>query len=739
MRSRFLLLACVLLTAKAFAQDNMPYADKAAQLQKSIWSTDEPEFKATAVPEKLKNESAVILARSFNSQTTTTGKLNFFASAPNSGAHLAKMNILHERVKINDKAALDEFSQLEYVTKLNNTISPLIPKFADIPNMYVGAKIIKPDGSEVIVNTSEDVLIKNSVKGQPGKLAIPGLQVGDILDYFVGTITLSEKADAELYKDNDKLIFLVDKYPMLYFNINFQFTKKIVVKYITANDSPTFDESNNDAGDLILNLVVKDVPKLKSPLWVAPLRQYPYVEVGSNLTGMFDSQGKKLDQLSPLDRSKALFQNNFIEYQNFDIAEKRVKNFFISNQALKSAPMDSVMKVLYDEWKYLTFFNYTGKELDDVNTMNYRTVNSRAATIVMSEILTDMEIDHDVLMVAARNSNTLDNVYNMTDFDAMIRINGEKPMYMAFDDIVTHFNEVPALFQGERVIAIHGTRKSPTKYIFDDLADDELPVTAASKNSAEESLKVSLLPANMEKLKVDRITKQTGSLRHDNQKLLIPIQDIDKGYTELINGDPLEKRLLHVKDAKKTAEDYTLMFNSGHDIMMKNFAAEIKRTFGQEPEQISNVKIISPALENSSPVFQFSSSFVLNNMVKKAGNNYIIDAGKLTGAFLKLDEKDKTRDKDIYMPSARSFKYNIAITIPAGYEAKGLEQFNQKKTNTTGSFSSVATISGNTLTITVTQVYEHNFEKAINWPKLKDLIQTASDFNDQKIVLQKKG
>ncbi|MEO6977610.1 MAG: hypothetical protein ABI113_04495, partial [Mucilaginibacter sp.] len=94
---------------------------------------------------------------------------------------------------------------------------------------------------------------------------------------------------------------------------------------------------------------------------------------------------------------------------------------------------------------------------------------------------------------------------------------------------------------------------------------------------------------------------------------------------------------------------------------------------------------------------------------KKAGNNYIIDAGKLTGGFLKLDEKDKVRDKDVYMPSARSFSYIIAITIPTGYTVKGVEELTRNKANKTGTFSAGAVVKGNVVVITVTRVYNNNF------------------------------
>ncbi len=264
-------------------------------------------------------------------------------------------------------------------------------------------------------------------------------------------------------------------------------------------------------------------------------------------------------------------------------------------------------------------------------------------------------------------------------------------------------------------------------------------MSSSESNRIEEQLQVNLLPANMQKLQVNRLVKQTGTMRHDDQKTLLPVQDVDNGHMEMVNGEPLTKRLSKVKETKKMGNDYVYSFAKEKEQMSKNFSTEIKGQFDQEPQQLTNFKIINPALDRAKPVFEYSASFVLDNLVKKAGNNYIIDAGKLTGTFLKLDEKDKKRSTDVYMPSSRSFKYTVSIAVPKGYVPRGMEEMTQKKENKTGSFSSVANVKDNVLTITVNRVYNNNFEKASDWPMLLELIEAASSFNDQKILLEKEG
>ncbi len=741
MKSLVLFLTCLLLTTSLFAQDK-DYIANAAKLQKEIWDAPGDEFKSTTVPANLSAESAVILARAYHVEWTSANKFKLSALGMGFAFHAQKLIIFHERVKINDKAALEDFSTIEYQKKLDNSTSGFLgPHITNTKNTFIGAKIIKPGGKEVAVNTSEEVLVKNETKDKQGKLAIPNLQVGDVLDYYVANIDVSEDGQGVSFRDNENIFVLANEYPMLYYSIDFQFDKRVKTKYIYANNAPEFEENTDGDGNLLLSLKLHNVAKYQSHLWTSTYRQYPYIEIGSAyVKGAQNSDKMLAKENSMFEGHKKSYSETFNQMGSGsdNEIERGMKDFFGSRKNLKSASLDTIMKVLYDEWKFRTFCMYDGDELGDVNSLNYRTANSLFGTLNMSTMLTALDIDFDVLLVASRESNTLENSYNLRDFEALIRINGgDQPMYMSFNDPMTHFNEIPERFQGENVVVLH-SRQGSTRYKFDE-SDDVLPVTPSDGNKLDEQVVVSLMPDNMQKLKIERTVKETGCLRHGDQKLLIPVQDVDNGYMEIVKGETLAKRLSRSKETKKKVQDFNAAFSKEHDEETKNFTSEIKARFDQEPKQLTNVKIINTALENSNPVFEYTANFVLDNLVKKAGGNYIIDAGKLTGDFISLDAKERKRTIDVYMPCARTFKYNVVINIPQGYAVKGMEEMNQNKSNKTGSFVSSAVLNGNKLTITATRVYTHNFEKAADWPLLVSLIDAASNFNSKKILLEKQN
>lgn len=714
------------------------YNEKAAEIQKMVWGSPTPEFSLKDVPEKYANESAVILAQSYTMQRTSNLKFKFMIITAGVANRVTKISTLHERVKINDKSALERYSTLEYQKKLDKSQSFLLAKMNDVHNTYIGAKIIKPNGQETTVNTGEEVLLKNTGKDQKGKLAIPGLQVGDILDYYLSSDDLSENAMEDSYKKNDQIYVLADEYPVLNYSLYFQFNSKTSVFYIPANGAPKLEESILPNGDLVFKMSKKDLPKYQSQKWVSVYRQYPYIEISNAAKSKMMTYNNPAARSGGLTDNKELFEKFFSEVDNpIDEEPKKIlKDYFDSKKNLKAAPLDSSMKILYDAWKLHVFGSFDKDDVNDLSALNYRTAKGTVATINMSRILTDMDIPHEVLLVCSRDNSSLDNVYNFSDLDAVIRIgNGNKPLYMCFDDAFTHFNEIPAKFQGEKAISLVPKRKSAARYVFDEM-NTTIPMVAADKNFIDEQLQISLL-ADMQKVKVQRLVKQAGYMRHADQKNLLSAMDTDNGLMELVKGEPLAKRLSKNPETKKSADAFLAGMGKSLVEVRKSFMEEAKGQFDQEPAQISDYKVINPAIENSKPVFEYTSTVVLNNLVKKAGNSYIIDAGKLAGSFVQLNEKDRKRTLDIYMPVARSFKYTLNITIPQGYKATGVEELNAKKVNKTGSFTSAATVKGNVLNIMVTRVYNNNFEKAADWPLVAELVDAAFAFNNQKVLLEK--
>ena len=128
----------------------------------------------------------------------------------------------------------------------------------------------------------------------------------------------------------------------------------------------------------------------------------------------------------------------------------------------------------------------------------------------------------------------------------------------------------------------------------------------------------------------------------------------------------------------------------------------------------------------------------MSGLVKKAGNNLIVEVGKLQGSSLDISNDQRKRTLDIYMPFARSLQSEITIQIPDGYVVEGINNLTKKVENETGHFIAEATSDGKTVTIIVKKSYNHAFEPAANWNKMLAFIDAANEWTNAKLLLKKK-
>jgi hypothetical protein len=124
--------------------------------------------------------------------------------------------------------------------------------------------------------------------------------------------------------------------------------------------------------------------------------------------------------------------------------------------------------------------------------------------------------------------------------------------------------------------------------------------------------------------------------------------------------------------------------------------------------------------------------------LKQAGNTYLFEAGKLIGGQVEIKEKEMDRKVDIYMDNARSYLYNITVKLPEGYTIKDASKLNVNVTNETGSFKTVTKITDNVMTIEISKIYNHNFEKKESWPKMVAFLDACYDFTQTKVLIVKK-
>jgi hypothetical protein len=588
----FIVLLFTASIATSFAQKvDVSYTQRSAEIQKEIWDNPIAPFKILEIPAEMNNESAVIIASSFEVINSAKSRLKWGLGVTQ---RITYQTTLHERVKINDKAALDDYSTIEYTKKLDRTYTHGFSKIYNKTETYIGVKIIKADGTQIIVNTDEEVLTKDETKDKEGKLAISNLQVGDILDYYIRVEKLQEANNAV---QGPYTFVMGGEHPILYYSARLQLDEHVGVEYISANGAPSFKENINENDDIVLELEQKNLPKFQSTLWTSPYRQYPYIALQYKFVSKsedshshFNRGEVKHGYLSDdlVDQFKKVVQNPAGLVNTYPLT--LTQNYFGGAKKMKAIPQDSIVNVLYNAWRYNAFCSFSSENINMSNDINYSYANSLIGAINMSKMLSTLKIDNTIYLVCSRNSTSLKNVMGIGDFDALVKVTAGKQYWLSFDDIVTQFNEIPARFQGEDAITMEAQQEKWNINYY--VGRGKVPVTTAGDNIIEESLNVNFDASNIQLLQIDHTCKETGALRHNDQKQLLLMEDMEANLATNVTQKKLVERLSEDKKQQKLVDEFSAAFAKERTNLKTYFTNEIDNQYDSKPKDVPLTKYI---------------------------------------------------------------------------------------------------------------------------------------------------
>ncbi|MEO5562749.1 MAG: hypothetical protein ABIR18_04920, partial [Chitinophagaceae bacterium] len=241
----------------------------------SLGETIENEFKVTAVPEKWNNESAVIIGQKSEYLFTRLGSGKKYTTV------VRIKEFVHKRIKLQDKNALEQFSTFYYVTmgKDGKAAYEIIKASS--------GKHVDVDMKNAIEEENDIPAIYRPIYYRLGikyyKIAIPDLEVGDIIDY-----TINSTIDWEM-KENGigftPFIFsLANNYPTMYQQYRFIMADGMKVKFRGFNGASNlkldtkasvFGEKESYVAYYMLD---KDRDKTTEERWSYELRNTPSVK-----------------------------------------------------------------------------------------------------------------------------------------------------------------------------------------------------------------------------------------------------------------------------------------------------------------------------------------------------------------------------------------------------------------------------------------------------------------------------
>lgn len=669
-------------------------SEEEKKIKAEIWGNTQAEFKITQIPKQWENESAVIIATRLDYSLTKSTTENVYS---------------HHRIKLLDKAAVKEFSELSFNEKYVNT--NLFGKANSYS--FVGVKIIKANGTEKEVDLSKAVKADDDSRKEM-KFAVPDLEVGDIIDYF--------SAGKQIYKDvyppdiYENFLF-EGEYPVMKRVVQFRFTKGTTLESKVYNGAPDFIKTDEDK-EMVYTLVDTMRNKSEDLLWTYDHRTAP--ELRYKKTSYFASS---------IEFSATSYVTGYDpNLSNIGF----ILDYFDANFKNETDPKKIVNELYYLLRNPLYLKAYFSIEPDHPMGADY---DGDLFFRLINKVLIKRKIAHNVMLLPSAEVGPLNEHLNLSTCDAVIRVNTTPPMYLGRVAPFSMINEIPATLEGmEGVVGSIWPRKFP-----DNDQSKSVPKSTQDQNSTTTTMTVALNPEDNSKLNVNRNTVSKGHNKRTHQYLAVTNYDYLKAYDlpkyQAKSSSLMSSILKKYNEEKKKLEQRQAQDYNIRDTKLKE---DIESSMEVKVSDYKNFKLKSLGMWEESPNIEYSDDFTIENVTKKAGPNYILELPKLIEAQTEIKDKQKKRDRDIYMKYARSFLNEINFTIPDGYSVDGLEALNKEVKNNTGGFISTAKIEGNILKITSKKYYSGNYFPASDWPKMVEFLNAAVDFTKAKVLLKKK-
>lgn len=707
------------LYAQAQSKQERAYQEEAEQVKKEIQDASDPAFAQTSIPEKYQNESAVILAMKFSLDADHSHRKDHITTT------------LHERVKIQDKAALEEYSEFN-IQKLKSSSWYRGYKLVS----FMGIRVIKPNGQQRNIDMNDAVSVKDEKNDKKQKIAISDLEVGDIIDYYVRI----NKDAAKWFTNPDPLDYSIgEKYPILDFSLDIRIFKKMGVSWRYLNDDSATLKRTKEDEDYVFAIHKKDVPKITDERWLYPNRSLPTLRLTYNgVKEMVNGVNEKNIQ------EYLTYQIISVgaQYVTLAIIQKEFPDVLSNYKNVNNKPEMSkreIAELAYYYIRYAALYREQPSLGADIEVGQNRKLYSPRAHFVVNalrQLLLKYDIDTDLAAAVPRSIGTLQDAVSLDDLEYFIIAKpDDKPMYCYLGSMFSYPDEVPTGLEGQEAYTVSVTgSKGAKKESFKKIT---LPVSTAEQNLEAEKLNVTFNAENPQQLTIDRIIRAKGQYRYQYAEMLLYEDMLQEERKTLSMSTSFEHDLYADGGNRKRFAEYQAAFAKARRDMDETVKENIASDYNTKPAAVSYYKVADQGLEKQHKPFTMHQTFTMDGFVKKAGNNYMLDIGKLISGQIELTPEERKRTYDVYMAFARTVSYEIYVNIPAGYTLEGLEHLNKSVINTAGQFVSNATTEGNKVILRITKTYNHPYEAVGNWGQMMAFMDAAADFTKQKVLLKK--
>lgn len=706
----FSILLVQLFTLSVNADEKADYLKLAQKVRQEVWSSTPADFQKRTVPDRYKNASAVILSyyrelsTDYYRKATADLVLNLRLTRQIDCTDMERMLI-----QINDKKALKDYSEFTFKTKSRKWTWGYHHKTQTV----LGIRVIKKNGNvqEVSLDDYVDVKEGKNDKDLSQKIAVPGLEVGDCIDVF----SLDQIDTQEQQLDPFYFVLRQDE-PVLYTKVHCVLDQSLATVYRTMNGAPDFTQTTDKDKNAVLDMVMDKPVDAESSIWYNSLEQSPFIEMYITPTKA------KVAVVEKAMRQKGVRGNPDVTPILQD--DWKLLKSYVSKGGYSPAGLPSTYKSVFKSAKKEGMS--AEEKADRIYSFEY--VSGGASQRVFNTVanyLRKLVVEIEMGITTPFGALPVDKLINYNSTSWFFRLKGTDVYYFpgTYPKVAS---EIPYIYQGRKA------------YMQDSEEQITIPVSQAEANKSVNDMVVKL---DGTKLDISRKVTYSGEQKMYGQSLVSPDNTLFgssqlEAYWRYLKYDDKDPYSCYTK---KESAELKGAFNEYRKNAIDPFKAEISSYHDADPVQVGGYGVDCVGIRRDSSNFVYHVDYVMDGMVKRAGNNYLLSVGKLIGSSLKLEGKDRERIDDVWRKMAFVDEWNIEIPLPQGYKvsAEALKKIETSVANECGEFTVKATAGNESVKVYVRKCFSHRVEPVSNWSKLLALVDACSAFADKQMVIAK--
>ncbi len=690
-----------LLLFALYASLSMAIDGDLKDIQKTYWSQGSY---SDVIPEQWKNESAVIIYQSFYNEYTKialSGKLEH-------------RSIVRRRIKLQDQAAVNQFSFFEY--------DPFEKRRQEI-NYLMSVKVIKPDGLETVIDTSYAENVYEDDEIVKKKLAVPDLAPGDIIDYFEVEKNVIKRVGT-YFEFPIKYLTLTWDHPVIKQEIEFKALRKCHINFKSLNGAPEFKPNINDDEYVSYLLVDEMRDKNEESIWVNKIASLPSIKFKI----LYSSSDYKLGNYNFYDAGSqvktSVSKQDVLDFLNHQMPESlplwlnKGVDGPVSDKIEKIKSLKTEKEKLLAYYQLGTYYRKTNRDyirttrynrlLDDNSNMN----NLLTYFYPVVNYCRDNNINHELVVAPSKHLSKIEDIISSEELFPMLKVNlNNEEIYFYPNCYIAPAGEIPYFLQGVKGYTVKLEKRTSHRTI------KEITIPFSDTHVDINEIEVHLKPEK-DLVQINNNITKSGFFKYD--KITELKMDLEEMYYPFLTEknhrvDPPKYDYYGVPQYYRAARGYGINF--------KDYDYDVTQL----------------GISFDHPSLSFHEVFSYEDKIYTIGNeNYLISLNRCVPKQMKIPKADReNRTLDVYMTVPRSYQFNLKIAAPEGYELDNWERLNTDFDNEIGSFKSEVKYLNGILYITTVKTYKNDYFKSDKWNKVIDFTDFVYDFFSHGVVLKK--